>query len=110
MSEVAELLVSWAVTTALSFAVVLADERWMSEARREQAWPAASRDAAIVAFGPLALPFHFARTRGRLFTTSVRLHLLFWVWFALGLAVAIGVAVVGSLAVDLLAMALGAGR
>jgi hypothetical protein len=55
---------SWAVTTALTFVVVRADERFMREERLERAWPPASRDAAIVAFGPLALPIHFARTRG----------------------------------------------
>jgi hypothetical protein len=62
--EVVELVVSWAVTTALLFLVVIVDERRMTEQRRERAWPASSRDAAIVAFGLFALPVHFARTRG----------------------------------------------
>jgi hypothetical protein len=64
VSEITELLVSWALTTALSFAVVLGHERFMSEERLERAWPPASRAAALVAFGPLALPFHFAKTLG----------------------------------------------
>lgn len=61
-----ELLLSWAVTTALLFVVVIADERRLSEDRLARAWPPSSRNAALVAFGILALPVHFARTRGHL--------------------------------------------
>ena len=57
--EVLELVASWVVTTALSFVVVLFDERRMGEARLERAWPRASRDAALVLLGILAVPFHF---------------------------------------------------
>ena len=60
-----EILLSWAVTTLLLFLVVLTDERRMSEERLENAWPVASRDLFLVWLGILALPFHFARTRGR---------------------------------------------
>jgi hypothetical protein len=66
MGEVVELLVSWVVTTALTFVVVIWDERHLTGERLARAWPPTSRDAAIVAFGVLALPFHFARTRGHL--------------------------------------------
>lgn len=66
MAEILELAVSWVITTALLFAVVIFDERRMDEATLERAWPPASRDAAIVYFGLLALPLHFARTRGDL--------------------------------------------
>jgi hypothetical protein len=59
-----DLLVSWAVTTALTFAVVVFDERRMAPERLARAWPPSSRDAAIVAFGPLAIPIHFAKTAG----------------------------------------------
>lgn len=59
-----ELLLSWLVTTTLLFTIVIVDERRMSDARLERAWPPASRNAAIVAFGVLALVLHFARTRG----------------------------------------------
>lgn len=89
-----ELLISWAVTTALLFVVVITDERRMSEARLERAWPPASRDAAIVALGVLALPFHFARTRGRFFTVSLREHLGWWLGFALGLVFSVLVSLV----------------
>ena len=61
---VLELGVSWVVTTALEFLVVVFDERRLRGERLERAWPSQSRDAAIVAFGPLALLVHFARTRG----------------------------------------------
>ncbi len=63
-AQVLELLVSWAVTTALTFAVVLFDERRLDEERLERAWPIASRALYIVYLGVLSLPFHFAKTRG----------------------------------------------
>jgi hypothetical protein len=59
-----ELVLSWAVTTTLLFVVVVTDERRLPPERLARAWPATSRDAAIVAFGILALPIHFMRTRG----------------------------------------------
>lgn len=64
--EVIALALSWLVTTALTFLVVIVDERRLSEEELERAWPPSSRDAAIVAFGPLALLAHFVRTRGHL--------------------------------------------
>lgn len=97
MNEVVELLGSWALTTALTFAVVIAHERLMSEERRERAWPPASRDAAIVAFGPLALPFHFARTLGRFFTFRALEHVKWWLGFAMGLAIAVVISLLASL-------------
>lgn len=64
--EVAELLalvVSWATTTTLYFAIVMVDERRLSPAQLERAWPVASRNSAIVAFGPIAILVHFIKTR-----------------------------------------------
>ncbi len=66
MMDVLEILVSWAVTTAFMFAVVILDERRMDQRddpRLERAWPPSSRASAIVGFGVLALPLHFLRTR-----------------------------------------------
>ena len=64
-SEVVELVLSWVVTNALTFLVVIVDERKiLREDALERAWPPSSRDAAIVAFGILALPVHFIKTRG----------------------------------------------
>ena len=63
-AQVIELVVSWVVTTALTFLVVLVDERRMAPHRLERAWPTASRTLYLVYLGVLALPFHFAKTRG----------------------------------------------
>lgn len=63
-AQVIELVLSWVVTNALTFGVVIFDTRRLSEERLERAWTPVSRDAAIIAFGVLALPFHFAKTRG----------------------------------------------
>lgn len=63
-AQIIEWLVSWAVTTALTFVVVLADERRLSAERLARAWPIASRTLTIVYLGVLSLPFHFAKTRG----------------------------------------------
>ena len=63
MREVVQILVSWVVTTAASFAVVMWDERRLRGGDADRAWPAASRDSALVAFGALAVPVHFLRTR-----------------------------------------------
>lgn len=87
-----EILLSWAVTTALLFVVVLTDEKRMSEERLEEAWPVASRNLFLVWLGVLALPFHFARTRGRFF--SVRRHLGWWKGFSMGLAAAVVVTLI----------------
>lgn len=66
MHDMLEILVSWAVTTAFMFAVVIMDERRMDrrdDPRLERAWSPSSRASAIVGFGVLALPLHFLRTR-----------------------------------------------
>ena len=64
--QAASLVLSWIVTTALLFAVVILDERRLPPEQLERAWPPSSRTAALVAFGILALPIHFMRTRGNL--------------------------------------------
>jgi hypothetical protein len=64
--EVIELVLSWFVTNALTFLIVIADERRMKDEMLERAWPPSSRDSAIVVFGVLALPVHFMKTRGHL--------------------------------------------
>ena len=103
--EVIELFLSWAVTNALTFLVVIVDTRRLSEDRLERAWPPASRDAAIIAFGLLALPFHFAKTRGT--WTSVRGVLGRALGFTLGLAVAFVVAVASTLVMTAHALVFG---
>lgn len=84
--EAIGLLLVWLVTTGLTFLVVVLDERRLGrrdEARLERAWPPTSRDAAIIALGPLALPFHFARTRGRFF--SLDEHHRWWMGLGMGI-------------------------
>jgi hypothetical protein len=102
-----ELLLSWAVTTALLFLVVLTDERRMSEEHLENAWPVASRSLFLVWLGVLALPFHFARTRGRFFTLSIRRHLGWWKGLALGLAASILVTLIDAAVITAFAYAAG---
>jgi hypothetical protein len=104
-AQVIELLVSWIVTTALTFAVVIIDERLISDERLERAWTPASRAAAIVAFGPLALPFHFAKTRGS-WSTVGGLGYRFLAFIG-GFVAAVVVAIVSSLLLTAIAWALG---
>ena len=104
-AQVIELVLSLVVTNALAFAVVIVDERRLSHERLERAWPTTSRNAAIVAFGPLALPFHFARTRGD--WRSARGIALRIMAFVLGLSASLAVSLVSGLVVTALAWAIG---
>lgn len=99
--EVLMLVLSWAITTALTFAVVIVDERRMSAERLERAWPPASRDAAIVAFGPLALPVHFMKTRGHLRSARGLLGLV--LGLVMGLVALFLVAIVSGLVLEAVA-------
>lgn len=105
--QAVEILLSWAVTTTLLFLVVLTDEKRMSEERLENAWPVASRDLFIVWLGILALPFHFARTRGRFFTLRLRRHLGWWKGLAMGLVAAVVVGLVDAAIMTAFAYAAG---
>lgn len=98
--ETAALLVSWVVTTVLTFLIVVADERYLLRPRPERlerAWPPSSRAAAVFVFGVLCLPVHFAKTRGGRGIRGVS-------GFALGLLMGIAaiciVAFAGGLIVD----------
>ncbi|HVJ89622.1 MAG TPA: hypothetical protein VM580_07435 [Labilithrix sp.] len=94
-AQIIELILSWILTTGLSFAVVLFDERRSTEARLERAWLPVTRNVALVWLGVVALPFHFAKTRGHF--SSVRGVLGIVLGFALGLVAATAVAIVSSL-------------
>ncbi len=63
MGEYVALIVSWILTTVGCFVVVIRDERRLEAAERERAWPAVSRDAAIIAFSQIAVVVHFWKTR-----------------------------------------------
>ncbi|MEO8876810.1 MAG: hypothetical protein ABI461_14550 [Polyangiaceae bacterium] len=47
----------------LTFFIVWLDERRMSEAMLERAWPPATRGAVVLWFSPFCLLVHFIRTR-----------------------------------------------
>lgn len=100
-----ELVASWVVTTGLSFLVVILDERRMSEERLERAWPPSSRDAALVAFGVLALPIHFIKTRGHLRSLRGVLGLL--LGLGMGIVAVVFVAFVSGIAMQGIAVVLG---
>jgi hypothetical protein len=100
-----ELVLTWAIGVALTFAVVLVDERRMSEERLERAWPPSSRNAAIVLFGVLVLPVHFARTLGSFKTLRGVLGIL--LGFAIGIVGVLVVAILSQLLVDGIGLLLG---
>jgi hypothetical protein len=102
-----EILLSWGVTTALLFLVVLTDEKRMSEERLENAWPIASRNLFLVWLGILALPFHFARTRGRFFTLDPLRHLGWWKGFVMGITAAVVVGLIDAAIMTAFAYAAG---
>lgn len=104
-SDVIELAASWAVTTTATFLVVLVDERRLPREALARAWPPASRDAAIVGFGPLALVVHFAKTRGHM--RSGRGVLGLAAGLALGLVATAVVLVASALVLEGVALALG---
>jgi hypothetical protein len=86
--EVVELTLSWALTTAWAFAVVIGDERDLDEEQLARAWPRSSRAAALVGLGILAVPFHFARTRGAFWPPRRLAERL--VFFAVGIGATAG--------------------
>jgi len=88
--ELAQIVVSWAVSLPAVAAIIVHDERRLSGVQLERAWPPQSRDAAIFAlwnFGVqhLAVLIHFVKTRW-----SVRGVLLGLFWF--GVVVGVDVA------------------
>jgi hypothetical protein len=63
MRDVAELLVSRALSLFACFFLVVRDENRLPPERVGEAWPAVTRNVALVAFGQLGVLVHFARTR-----------------------------------------------
>ena len=101
-----ELILSWIVSTTLLFAVVILDERrFLTEEQLERAWPPSSRDAAIVAFGGLALPIHFIKTRGHLKSWHGVLGI--FLGLAFGIIALVIVSVVSGVVVYVIELALG---
>lgn len=110
--EVVILVLSLVVLMAASSLVVRLDERRLDEERLERAWPATSRDNALIGLAFLASPllallgvwFHFFRTRSRALWPP-------WRWspkgFLLGLAAVVAVLLVHAAIVLSVAYALG---
>lgn len=87
MSDVLELMLSWAATTFACFVIVLRDEKGLTEAQLERAWIPTSRAAALVAFGQLAVLVHFLRTRRSLYGLGLG---VFWTAVATGPSLVVG--------------------
>ncbi|MFO0667076.1 MAG: hypothetical protein U0174_24200 [Polyangiaceae bacterium] len=62
----------WVFQIAATFGVLLWDEKRIPETSLERAWPVASRNLYAVYLGPLALLFHFWRTRAGFFFWRTR--------------------------------------
>ncbi len=60
-----------------------------------RAWPSVSFWMAIVAFGPLALPFHFTKTRRSLWGFCLGVLWTFIAFIAIGLVATAAAAVLG---------------
>lgn len=110
--EVVILIVSCTVLVTASVLVVKRDERRLSEERLERAWPAASRDNALIGLALLGAPlvglfgvwFHFFRTRSAALWPPTRWSPL---GFVLGLAWVLAIMVANAAVVLSLAYALG---
>ena len=102
--ELVVLLVSGALLPLLCWGVLVLDERRLDPPRLARAWPAVSRTAAVLAFGPLAVVLHFARTRGSFRSATDVLRKL--LGLALGLVLAALVVVAASFVIEVLADAL----
>jgi len=78
VSEALVVALSLALNSLVPYLIVRRDLRGLSEERLARAWTDASFLSAVVAFGPLALPVHFAKTRRSLrgFGLGVGLGLL----------------------------------
>lgn len=63
MSEILVVASSLILNALLPYLIVRRDLRRLSEERLTRAWTEASFLSAVVAFGPLSLPVHFAKTR-----------------------------------------------
>jgi hypothetical protein len=61
--ELVELVISFTVGVVGSAVVIVLDERRLSGAELERAWPTTSRNVAIYAFSPICVFLHFVRTR-----------------------------------------------
>jgi hypothetical protein len=64
VNEVLAILVLLPFNYLAPWAIVRLDMRWLPPERLARCWNSASLGSAILAFGPLCLPFHFVKARG----------------------------------------------
>jgi hypothetical protein len=76
--KVVEVAVAMILNIALPALLVHRDEKRLSEIELSRAWNKASFWSAMLAFGPLCLPFHGVRTRRSFLGLMVGLD-FFWV-------------------------------
>lgn len=73
MTDVLDVVLSIVIGTGGTIALIAWDERRLSAEVLDRAWPTSTRLAASFAFGPLALPVHFFRTRRSVLGTGLGL-------------------------------------
>lgn len=95
MLPVIDLVIQLALGVALTAAVIRRDMRRLGPGRRARAWNVASFWSAVVGFGPLCVPIHFARTRRTVAGFGLGLAWMMGVLVALGLAAEITAWVTG---------------
>ena len=95
MSEILVVASSLTLNALLPYLIVRRDLRGLSAERLARAWTDASFLSAVVGFGPLSLPIHFAKTRRSL------------TGFGLGVGLALLSLAVQAVAVALLSAAFG---
>jgi hypothetical protein len=82
-------VVLFAIELALSIAVpywvLRRDFSRLPPERLDSAWPTSSMWSALVAFGPLCLPFHFVKTRRSLWGLAIGVAWMAGALFVIGL-------------------------
>lgn len=95
MGEILVVALSFVLNAALPYLIVKRDLTRLSADRLSRAWNEASFLSAVVVFGPLSLPVHFAKTRRS------------WAGLGIGLGLGVGAILCAGLAETCLAWALG---
>ena len=97
MGETLIVALSLVLNALLPYLIVRHDLARLSEERLARAWPEASFLAAVYAFGPLALPVHFAKTRRSLLGLALG---VLWLVLSLSAEAAVTAALSALLGVD----------
>lgn len=87
VDEIAEYVLAAAIQMALPYWLLRRDEGKLSAAQAARRFPDSTFWVAIVAFGPLAIPIHFVRTRRSLVGLALGLA---WLAVTLGASMSLG--------------------